>query len=362
MQQHDVYFGDDEVAVANATIETLGIYRGRQAGMLAYKLGVLDWGKTYYWRIDEVNQADPNSLWKGDVWSFRITDFIVAPDPLDGALDVIQPVVLRWRHEGWRQEGPGVQYDVYFGDDKAAVANATTGTLGTYRGRQPAEEPTCDAGVLEWGKTYYWRIDGADLGRVWKGCVESFTTADFIVAVVDDLEGYTDDRGHLIFKTWIARGDAWVGNTDPGEGPPYAEQRIVHGGKQSMPMAYDNTADPWYSEAQRTWEMPQDWTRNGPDALTLYFRGQADNSRDRLYAAIEDSAGRTAVVTHPDPNAVLSTQWQKWDIALADVRAAGLDVAVVKKMVIGVGDRGSPESGGTGKIYIDDIRLTRRRP
>ena len=58
----------------------------------------------------------------------------------------------------------------------------------------------------------------------------------------------------------------------------------------------------------------------------MYFRGQAENGRDPLYVAIEDSAGRIAVVTHPDPNAVLATQWQKWDIALPDVQAAGVDV------------------------------------
>jgi hypothetical protein len=26
-------------------------------------------GTTYYWRIDEVNDAEPNSPWKGKVWS-----------------------------------------------------------------------------------------------------------------------------------------------------------------------------------------------------------------------------------------------------------------------------------------------------
>jgi len=28
---------------------------------------------------------------------------------------------------------------------------------------------------------------------------------------------------------------------------------------------------------------PQDWTVNGADALTLYYRGQADPDRDQLY-------------------------------------------------------------------------------
>jgi hypothetical protein len=108
--------------------------------------------------------------------------------------------------------------------------------------------------------------------------------------------------------------------------------------------------------------MPQDWTIDGADALVLYLRGQADNSRERLCVAIEDRTGRVAVVAHPDPNAVLTTQWQKWQIPLADLRATGLDVAAVKKMVIGVGDRNHPQPGGTGKIYIDDIRLTKRMP
>jgi hypothetical protein len=84
--------------------------------------------------------------------------------------------------------------------------------------------------------------------------------------------------------------------------------------------------------------------------------------------AIEDSAGQIAVVTHPDANAVLTTEWQEWLIPLADLKSAGVNVAAVKKMYIGVGDRDNPSTslgagpqpGGTGKIYIDDIRLTRR--
>ena len=69
-----------------------------------------------------------------------------------------------------------------------------------------------------------------------------------------------------------------------------------------------------------------------------------------------------AVVVHPDAGAVLAIEWQKWHIDLGEVRAAGADVTAVKKMVIGVGDRTNPKPGGTGRIYIDDIRLTKRMP
>jgi hypothetical protein len=78
---HDVYFGEDEEAVANAAIESPDIYRGRQQmEMTTYDPGTLELAKTYYWRVDEVNGADPNSPCKGDVWSFTTADFIVVED------------------------------------------------------------------------------------------------------------------------------------------------------------------------------------------------------------------------------------------------------------------------------------------
>jgi hypothetical protein len=142
----------------------------------------------------------------------------------------------------------------------------------------------------------------------------------------------------------------------------FAERKIVHGGQQSMPMDYNNVREPWHSDAERTWGSPQDWTIDGADTLTLYFLGEPNNSLEPLYVGIEDSAGGIAVMVHPDEGAVLASEWQKWHIALGEVRAAGVDVAAVKKMVIGVGDRENPKPGGTGRIYIDDIRLTKRMP
>ncbi|MCX5643323.1 MAG: hypothetical protein NTZ17_01365 [Phycisphaerae bacterium] len=356
---HDVYFGEDETAVANATRASLGIYRGRQKmEMAAYDPGVLDWGKIYYWRIDEVNEADPDSPWKGRVWSFTTTDCITSPGPANHAIDVIQQTIL-----SWVPGGPGLQYDMYLGKDKDAVASATPGSPGIYRSRQPPGTTTYDPGILEWGTTYYWRIDGvaeADPRSPWKGSVWSFTTVDFVVSVVDDFESYTNDINlvaGMLFSTWIP---GFLNGT--GGGFLFAEQTILHGGKQSLPMDYNNVKKPWYSEAQRTWATAQDWTAGGADTLTLYFRGETHNARDPLYVGVEDSAGRIAVVVHPDTGAVLATEWQKWHIALADVRAAGVDVAAVKKMVIGVGDRKNPKPGGTGRIYIDDIRLTKRMP
>jgi len=70
---HDVYFGEIAQDVNDAS-------RDNPGGMLlnqgqtetTYPLGRLKLGKTYYWRIDEVNQPNDNTIFKGFVWSFTI--------------------------------------------------------------------------------------------------------------------------------------------------------------------------------------------------------------------------------------------------------------------------------------------------
>ena len=53
-------------------------------------------------------------------------------------------------------------------------------------------------------------------------------------------------------------------------------------------------------------------------------------------------------------------KWIKWTIPLSEF--AGVDLAAITRMYIGVGDRENPQAGGTGLIYIDDICLTKRTP
>jgi hypothetical protein len=81
--QHDVYFGTDYNEVASADVTTSGIYRGRQDLDNTEYMPTeapLDWNTTYYWRIDEVNDAEPNSPWTGKIWNFTIGNFVVIED------------------------------------------------------------------------------------------------------------------------------------------------------------------------------------------------------------------------------------------------------------------------------------------
>jgi len=71
--------------------------------------------------------------------------------------------------------------------------------------------------------------------------------------------------------------------------------------------------------------------------------------------AVEDSAGHVKLLTYPDPAAVQASDWQKWMIPLSDL--AGVNLASVKKLMIGVGDRNKPTAGGKGVIYLDDIGI-----
>jgi hypothetical protein len=469
-----------------------------------------------------------------------VPTYATRPEPADGAVSVDMATVL-----GWRPGRNAAVHHVHIGTDPQAVADGIASVVTVSDNRYPPE-------TLEFGDTYYWRVDEvneAEPTALWRGDIWSFTTQPH--AVIDDFEGYTDnlEAGEAIFDTWL---DGWVNGTGSTVGyldTPFAEGSIVHGGVQSMPFAYDNTASPWYSESGRTWETPQDWTVYGADTLTVHFRGNppaflelaeghilmgaigadiwgtadqfrfayrslngngsivarvesiantwpwakggvmireridpgaahamvvltpengvalqyrptmngtslsinesglvapywvrltrsgntftaersedganwvpitADpaassiqismaanvyiglavtsttlnavtgaefsgvattgdvtgqwqtasigreqpvgNTPDPLYVAIEDNAGSAAVVSHPDPLAVLRAEWQVWRIPLSEFVATGARMSSVRTMSIGVGDRDHPTSGGAGLIYIDDILFGR---
>jgi hypothetical protein len=69
--QHDVYFSTTRDHLVDAD-HASSTYRGRQPGNSYVIPETLDWGQTYYWRIDEVNSEPDYTLFRGDVWSFEV--------------------------------------------------------------------------------------------------------------------------------------------------------------------------------------------------------------------------------------------------------------------------------------------------
>ncbi len=77
---HRVYFGTDEEAVRIADIGSPEYIGSRELGSESYEPGKLQWDITYYWRVDEVNNINPESPWIGGVWSFTTANFFVVDD------------------------------------------------------------------------------------------------------------------------------------------------------------------------------------------------------------------------------------------------------------------------------------------
>ncbi|MFB0554167.1 MAG: sugar-binding protein [Phycisphaerae bacterium] len=77
---HEVYFGTDEEAVKNATAASPEYKGTKTLGDESFDPGKLDWASTYYWRVDEVNDVNPDSPWIGSLWSFTVADFILVED------------------------------------------------------------------------------------------------------------------------------------------------------------------------------------------------------------------------------------------------------------------------------------------
>ena len=278
-------------------------------------------------------------------------------NPSNGATGVKQTPTLKW--------GAGeaaVSHQVYFGTDRDAVKNADTGSP-EYKGTGDLGSESYDPGKLEWNATYYWRVDevnNVNPDSPWAGNIWSFTTANFLI--VDDFESYNDldpddPESNRIFNVWIDGYDNPINGSLVGyDTPPFAEQTIVHGGNQSLPLYYDNSVG--YSEATLTLIYPRDWTENGVSTLTIWFHGDPANAAETLYVALNGSA----LVNHDNPNAAQIDSWTEWTIDLQAFADQGVSLTNVNTIALGLGNRNNPVAGGSGTMYFDDIRLYRPTP
>jgi hypothetical protein len=340
---HYVYFGDNFEDVNNAA-------GGIPQGTTDYTPGTLELAKNYYWRVDE---SDLVNTYKGRVWSFITEGAVGSPQPANGAMDVSQSAILTWVHGVFADT-----HQVYFGTDKEAVKNADTSSP-EYKGSGNLGSESFNPGSLEWNTTYYWRIDEANNANAdspWTGPLWSFTTPNFLI--IDDFESYNDlnedePGSNRIYLAWIDGFDnpAVNGSIVGHANAPFAEQTIVHGGLQSMPMSYDNAVGK--SEATLTLTANHDWTVNGVDTLTIWFRGNGSNASETMYVILNGVAG----VDNPNPNVVLRTAWTQWNINLQAFADQGVNLTNVTSISLGFGNRTNPVAGGTGMVFFDDIRL-----
>jgi len=200
---HDVYMGENFDDVNEGTGDT---FRGNHDSIYfvvgfsgyPYPDGLVP-GTTYYWRIDEVNQAELNSPWKGPVWSFWIpTSTAHDPEPADGSTNVLADATLNWT----AGLGASMHY-LYFGDNPDDVNNAV--------GAPPTTDTTYSPDTLELDKTYYWRVDEFDIvtGITHKGDLWSFQMLPDIPISDPNLEGWwkLDEGAGLTAVDWSGHGN-----------------------------------------------------------------------------------------------------------------------------------------------------------
>ena len=72
--KHNVYFSSDEQAVIDGNVPVTTVTES------SYGPLSLDLGTTYYWRVDEVNEAESPTMFEGDIWNFTTQQHFVVDD------------------------------------------------------------------------------------------------------------------------------------------------------------------------------------------------------------------------------------------------------------------------------------------
>jgi len=435
---HRVYFSTDRQAVANGTAP------GKTVSTATFDPGPLDLGRTYYWRVDEVNEAKTPSVRQGDLWSFSTKEYSVVDDFESYTDEEGHRIYEAWIDGETNKTGARVGYPQSPFAEQIVVHGGKQSMPLEYNNTQ---SPFYSQAERTFSPVQNWTGNGADTLTLWfrGNPIDFLQRADGSIQMSGagtDIWGTSDQfrfaykqlsgdgsvvaKVHSLVNTnaWAKAGVMMRGSLEPAstyafmtptpEGRRAFQNRTTIGG--SAESAHSNagivTLPLWvkverkkggnltgyYSQDGKNWTIcqPDGTDSNGSNpvpirmmmgdvyiglAVTSHsssmptiaefsdvsFTGtvtgqwqvaaigvaQPSNDAAPLYAAVEDSAGQVKSLTHPDPAAVQTINWQKWRIPLSEL--AGVNLAGVKKMSIGVGDRNNPKAGGKGVIYLDDI-------
>ena len=107
-------------------------------------------------------------------------------------------------------------------------------------------------------------------------------------------------------------------------------------------------------------------TSNGTGPWVNQDIGLTSNEAEPMYVSISNNNGTTGTVYYDDnqnidPNVTLIDTWTEWNIDLKDFLDQGVDLSDVNSITIGIGDKDNPQSGGSGRMFFDDIGLFQPR-
>jgi Concanavalin A-like lectin/glucanases superfamily/F5/8 type C domain len=118
--KHNVYLSTDEQAVIDGTASVVTVTSPSYTPPL-------DLASTYYWRVDEVNEAETPTIWQGDVWNLSTQEYLVVDD-FESYNDI---------ETG--QEGSHLVYETWI-DGFGTTTNGST--IGYTQAYQPSMEKT----------------------------------------------------------------------------------------------------------------------------------------------------------------------------------------------------------------------------
>jgi hypothetical protein len=271
------------------------------------------------------------------------------PNPADEATDVAVDVILSWRAGREADE-----HYVYISTDEQAIRD---GTAPVDIVSQVSDGPL--SLVLE--STYYWRVDEVNAADVWPSDIWSFATQEYLI--VDDFESYNDieqgeEGSNRVYMTWMDGYDnpAMNGSTIGYVSGESMETDTVHGGIQSVPLEYDNSTASLSEATVSTSNLPigSDWTLGASETLVLWFHGDPNNAiTEQMYIKINDAK----VLYDGKSVNIARRRWTQWNI---DIASLGINQSNVTSLTIGFERTGAV--GGSGTIFVDDIRLYRLAP
>jgi hypothetical protein len=198
---HNVYISTSEEAIEDGSA---------QAHTVAVNSYVpsLNVGQTYYWRVDEVNNAETPSVWQGDIWSFMSQEYITIDDFEDYNDSSGYEIWSTWV-DGYGVDENGSQMGhtnspfaekviVEHGRQSAPIYYDNTTTQANY------SQVTCT-----FDSTMNWQVNGADSIRLYYHGVADQAAENLYIALEDStgksakVFAPADALGTTVWTEWV---------------------------------------------------------------------------------------------------------------------------------------------------------------
>ena len=192
---HQVTLGTDEQAVIDGTADVVTVSEPRYEASL-------DLGRSYFWKVVEVNDAEDPSAWEGDVWSFATAEYIVIDDfeSYTDDMDAGQAIFQTWT-DGYEDDTNGS----LVGYDDAPFAERTV-VHGGYQS-MPLRYDNSGTAVYSEAKRVFdpaqdWSRHGiATLVLNWRGLAAN-ASAPLYVKINNTKVVYNDGAGATAMPLW----------------------------------------------------------------------------------------------------------------------------------------------------------------